>query len=107
MRQQSEFRCHPPFNSSAGWGAGSNDKREGNEPPPEPKSAAYGESCWRSSALVLLCLLLAVPVALGSSAKSSSKLSPPLQKMLDTADPATVVDVIAQYEKGLLQPVCS
>ena len=98
MRKQSEFRCYPPLINSAGWGAGNNDKREGNEPPPEQKSTKYGVGCWRTAALLVMSLmLLAAPLALCSSANNNSKLSPTLQTMVNTSDPSTVVDVITQY----------
>jgi serine protease AprX len=96
MRKQNEFRQYPPMNSSAGWGAGSTDKKEGNEQASGPKAAKCG---WEVFAALLLAFLMML-AASGASASSGAavpKVSPPLQKLLNTADPSTVVDVIVQY----------
>ena len=50
--------------------------------------------------VVVLALLLITPAA---AAKKSGKVTPQLEQMLASADPATVVDVIVQY-KGKAQP---
>jgi len=99
MRKQTGIRTYPPLSSSAGWGAGNNDNKNGNEQPGQ-KPAGCGFDSWggRMAALLVACLvLLAAPGTCANSHAESAKVSPPLQQLLDTAEPSMVVDIIVQY----------
>ncbi len=94
MRKQTEFRTYPPLSSSAGWGAGNNDNQKGNEQSGQkPAVRAFA-----SIAVLAACLmLLAAPAASAKGREDRHKASPPLQELLATGNPSTVVDVIVQY----------
>src|SRR5271157_2612736 len=102
MRKPAEFRTYPPLSSSAGWGADNNDNKNGDErhSGQEPAAQAFASQGWPLATMLVACLmLLAAPAALakGKGKDNGPKVSPPLQHLLNTAKPSTVVDVIVQY----------
>jgi len=98
MRKQTEFRTYPPLSSSAGWGAGRNDNKDGDQRPSEQELAGYSRAGRIATLLVACLMLLAAPAASATSKPDLHKASPPLQQLLAALDPSTVVDVIVQYQ---------
>ena len=100
MRKLTEFRIYPPISSSTSWGAGNTDNRsdKAGQTGHKPASRAFNCCGGRITALLVACLmLLAAPAASAKGKDNGPKVSPPLQQLLDTANPSTVVDVIVQY----------
>jgi len=100
MKEQTEFRAYPPISSSAGWGAGNNDNRKGNEQSGQkPAVRAFASKSMGFVAVLAACLmLLAAPAASAQGRENLHKASPPLQQLLAGLDHSTVVDVIVQYQ---------
>ncbi|MFZ3210712.1 MAG: S8 family peptidase [Terriglobales bacterium] len=100
MRQQTEIRTYPPLSSSAGWGAGNNDNKNGNEQPGQKPAGCGFDFCGGRIAalLVAFLVLLAAPGTCANGQGGHAQVSPPLQQLLDTAEPSVVVDIIVQYQ---------